>query len=311
MNKLPLVSVVIPAYNASNYLENAIDSALAQTHQNIEIIIVNDGSQDNGATERMALSFGERVRYFKKENGGCASALNYGMKQMRGEWFSWLSHDDVYFPDKIKYMLEALEKNKLDPEKTVLVCDTVLINWEGKEVPCPFKQTRGLLLPEAAFIETLVVKTFNGCGMLIPKKIIDRAGYFITDYKHQLDREYWMRIAIQGYSFYSVDKPLVKSRVHNAQITVTSSELLFDEEEKLIHDYTERLGDISELSGFAFGLACFAYKRQHYYSGKRIKETLKKNNMLFLKRRIKLFYYSVYGKLRLMFGSIYRKIIRK
>ena len=75
----PLISIVIPVYNGSNFLREAIDSALAQTYKNIEIIVVNDGSADDGETERIALSYGDKIRYFKKENGGVSSALNYGI----------------------------------------------------------------------------------------------------------------------------------------------------------------------------------------------------------------------------------------
>lgn len=66
---LPLVSIVIPVYNGDNFLSEAIDAALSQTYPNIEIIVVNDGSRDDGATERVALSYGERIRYFNKSNG--------------------------------------------------------------------------------------------------------------------------------------------------------------------------------------------------------------------------------------------------
>src|SRR5512140_3857263 len=101
MTEHPLVSVVIPVYNGANYLREAIDSALAQTYPHVEVIVVNDGSNDGGRTRAVATSFGSRVRYFEKENGGVASALNLGIREMRGAFFSWLSHDDVYYPEKI------------------------------------------------------------------------------------------------------------------------------------------------------------------------------------------------------------------
>ena len=88
----PLVSIIIPVYNGANYLREAIESALGQTYGNCEVLVINDGSNDHGETEREALKFGDRIRYFKKENGGVASALNLGIRKMRGEYFSWLSH---------------------------------------------------------------------------------------------------------------------------------------------------------------------------------------------------------------------------
>ena len=96
----PLVSIIIPVYNGENYVAEAIDSALAQTYDNIEIIVVNDGSEDR--TDEICKSYGNKIRYFKKENGGTSTALNLGIKNMNGEYFSWLSHDDKYYPNKIK-----------------------------------------------------------------------------------------------------------------------------------------------------------------------------------------------------------------
>ncbi len=108
----PLVTVVIPVYNGSNYVKDAIDSALNQTYKNIEIIVVNDGSKDN--TEEICLSYGDKIRYFPKENGGVSTALNLGIKNMRGEYFSWLSHDDYHYPDKIEKQLNLCIKENVD-----------------------------------------------------------------------------------------------------------------------------------------------------------------------------------------------------
>ena len=104
----PLVSIVIPVYNGSNYMREAIDSALNQSYDNIEVIVVNDGSTDNGATEAIALEYGDRIRYIAKENGGVATALNEGIKAMKGDYFSWLSHDDWISSEKIKNLINSL-----------------------------------------------------------------------------------------------------------------------------------------------------------------------------------------------------------
>ena len=104
----PKVSIIIPVYNGSNYLQEAIDSALAQTYPNCEILVINDGSCDEGKTEAIALSYGDRIRYFKKENGGVATAVNYGIEHMTGDYFAWLSHDDYYLPHKIERQMRAI-----------------------------------------------------------------------------------------------------------------------------------------------------------------------------------------------------------
>ena len=102
----PKVSIVIPVYNGERYVRYAIDSALAQTYDNIEIIVVNDGSTDK--TDEIVKSYGNKVRYIKKKNGGVSSALNMAIEKMKGEYFSWLSHDDTYEPTKIEDEIDYL-----------------------------------------------------------------------------------------------------------------------------------------------------------------------------------------------------------
>ena len=125
----PLVSIVIPVYNGANFVREAIDSALAQTYRNIEIIVVNDGSTDN--TRDIALSYGDKIRYFEKENGGVSTALNLAISEMKGEYFSWLSHDDLYAPEKVEAEIEALKTNgNMD---MVVHCNYNILNMETEQ----------------------------------------------------------------------------------------------------------------------------------------------------------------------------------
>ena len=118
----PTVSVVIPVYNGSNYVGQAIESILAQTYQNREIIVVNDGSTDQGATRHVVLSYGNQVRYIEKENGGVSSALNCGIQAMQGEYFAWLSHDDLFCKEKLSNQMEFLHRVILLQLHRVIVC---------------------------------------------------------------------------------------------------------------------------------------------------------------------------------------------
>lgn len=223
----PLVSIVIPVYNGANYMREAIDSALAQTYKNLEIIVVNDGSTDDGETERIALSYGDKITYYNKENGGCASALNYGISKMNGQWFSWLSHDDVYFPEKVKSAVDLINEKRLTDEKTVVCCGSMSIDAEGKEVISRKNVSAATTFtPEQKFSIFMGGTALNGCALLIPKTALEAVGPFRTDYTYILDWMYWVELALKGYSFFEYPDVLVKNRKHRQQVSVQKHNLL-------------------------------------------------------------------------------------
>jgi len=225
VNNIGLVSIVIPVYNGANYMREAIDSALAQTYENVEIIVVNDGSTDGGETEKIALSYGEKIRYFKKENGGCASALNFGIAQMRGEWFSWLSHDDVYMPAKLESAAKMIKQHHLS-EDVVVSCGTTVIDGNGKMVRTDAEGQQKVIDADEMFSRFMCNgHALNGCALLIPKRILDAVGCFSTTYSYILDWMYWVNIALHGFSFFEYSEPLVKNRRHSEQVSVRKQHL--------------------------------------------------------------------------------------
>ena len=172
----PLVSIVIPVYNGENYVSEAINSALKQTYKNIEIIVVDDGSKDN--TKKICESYGNKIRYFRKENGGTSTALNLGIKNMRGEYFSWLSHDDMYYPDKIKREIEELAK--LDNKNTIMMTDLDGIdeNYEKIYETHYINHLNAYPLRKKSMIHPIIYNQTHGCTLLIPKKCFEEVGMF-------------------------------------------------------------------------------------------------------------------------------------
>ncbi|MBQ9761484.1 MAG: glycosyltransferase [Oscillospiraceae bacterium] len=225
----PKISIVIPAYNASNYLAEAIDSALAQTYPNVEVIVVNDGSNDNGATERVALSYGNRIRYFYKENGGSSSALNMGIANMTGEWFSWLSHDDLYLPEKLEKQVDKMEQLLCDGaalSKHIFFSAVDLINAEGKTIRASrLEQSRRLSDKVDAFahngylIAEPTVYNFCGCSCLIHKEAFADIGYFDEALRLINDLDFWYRLYSANYVVHYLPEALVKCRIHSAQVS--------------------------------------------------------------------------------------------
>lgn len=207
----PLVSIIIPVYNGSNYLREAIDSALEQTYKNIEVIVINDGSIDD--TERIAKSYGDKIRYFKKENGGVSSALNLGLQKMKGEYFSWLSHDDAYYPEKLEKQIEFLSNFK--SKNVILYSDYEFIDDNS------FATGRMILdheMLEKKSEYALLRSAVNGNTLLVPKKAFDEYGFFDEYLKCTQDYEMWNRM-MKTYKFVHIPGVLVKYRIHDFQDT--------------------------------------------------------------------------------------------
>lgn len=209
---MPKVSIIIPVFNGSNYLKEAIDSALAQTYPNVEILVVNDGSDDGGKTEEIALSYGDRIRYLKKENGGVASALNTGIRNMSGEYFSWLSHDDVYYPDKVEKEVEAVLQCG-DPTR-IVQCEYDFYEESSKTcTPTDFYKYYAIeQLTNSVF--TVLQLQIHACGALIAKTHFERVGLFDEKRKYTQDVEMWFRL-LRGQESLWISERLFSVRVHS------------------------------------------------------------------------------------------------
>jgi glycosyltransferase involved in cell wall biosynthesis len=250
MDDGPLISIVIPVYNGSDYLRKAIDSALAQTYRNVEIVVVNDGSRDGGATEAIALSYPGRVRYERKENGGVASALNRGIELMKGEYFSWLSHDDEYFPCKLSTQVECMRRR--DDWESVFYSGFELID----EASAPIGVVRMPDVDPADFRFWLTRGSqLHGCSLLIRKEQLLAHGCFDEKLRTTQDYDLWFRMA-NDVSFVGMPDILVRARTHAAQGTKVLSEVVAVEcdrlharffEEVASDDVERGLGELSRI----------------------------------------------------------------
>ena len=221
----PLVSVIIPVYNGANYLREAIESVIKQSYKQIEIIVVNDGSTDKGETERIALLFGDKIRYYKKENGGVATALNLGIKKMQGEYFMWLSHDDIFYPDKIRYQVEMVLKEKV----LLSICSYEIFTDSGRNVQIPMMD-----FYDAQFIERTVFPVLNAIiefgGVILHRSIFDKYGVFREDLKTTQDYEFLFRILRRERCVYSNGCLYgVRSHVDQGRNTIVSVKSDIDE----------------------------------------------------------------------------------
>lgn len=274
MNKLPLVSIVIPVYNGSNYLGEAIDSALNQTYGNCEIIVVNDGSKDDGATERKALSYGDKIRYFSKENGGVASALNVGISNMKGEYFSWLSHDDVYYPQKIQKEMEAVLS--LEDKTIVIQCEYDFFDEESKS--CTSTNFHKYYTKEQITnsVFSVLQMQIHACGALIHKSNFERAGLFNEEILTVQDIELWFRL-LRNRRSYFIPESLFMVREHDSAGSRTIP-TYYEETCRLYIRLIEQMSieEMNQIFGSAwrFLVRMAAFVRSYQGNTKRLEEIL-------------------------------------
>jgi glycosyltransferase involved in cell wall biosynthesis len=213
--KIPKVSIVIPIYNGSNYMREAIDSALNQTYQNIEVIVVNDGSSDN--TEEIALSYGDKIRYYSKANGGVSTALNLGIQKMTGDYFCFLPHDDVFALDKIEKQIRTIKESNQDEAIVWSGWDMYIQNEHRyKKVIMPYENatienmTKGIY-PMLFSLITIVT-------VLFPKNYLDKTGEFDPTLSTAQDYDMMFR-TFEGRNTIYLEEELVHYRWHSEQGT--------------------------------------------------------------------------------------------
>lgn len=211
-----LVSICIPVYNGSNYMRSAIESALSQHYPRVEVVVVNDGSDDGGATDAIARSFGDRIRYISQVNKGVAGALNTAIEHARGYYFAWLSHDDVHLPEKTGAQLAFLDR--LARPNACLFSDYDLIDENDAliaRINLPVDRIRKA--PRMPLLNGYI----NGCSLLIPMHLLREYGKFDETLRYTQDYDLWNKILDQN-EFFHQPEVLIRYRVHAAQDTQTA-----------------------------------------------------------------------------------------
>ncbi|HEY3246539.1 MAG TPA: glycosyltransferase, partial [Phycisphaerae bacterium] len=215
----PLVSVVIPTYNQADYLGAALDSVLAQTYEHWEAVVVNDGSTDGTAAvlARYA-AIDPRIRPFTTPNRGITATLNEGLRHARGEYFCWLSSDDLYYPDKLRIQVEAFDA--LGPDWSLVYGSFDFLQEETGQIDnAPMLPP---IVPGAEFAEALKFDFIDGCTVMIRMSALRRVGGFNGQYRHSQDMELWVRLASYGFRFHLIPHKLTIRRIHVRQSSTTN-----------------------------------------------------------------------------------------
>ncbi|MFT7538774.1 MAG: glycosyltransferase involved in cell wall biosynthesis/GT2 family glycosyltransferase [Lysobacterales bacterium] len=198
------VSIILPTYNGTNFLRESIESCLSQTYTNIELIIVDDAS-DEPTQEIIASYNDERIHLLRKnENKGLASALNTGFRNSTGDLLTWTSDDNCYAPNAITLMVNKLRRSNLD----FVYCQYHRINAAGEI-------TR---LEKLKGPKHLSFGNYIGACFLYSRKVLERIGEYRSDLELVEDYEYWLRVR-KHFKMALIKKPAYYYRSHQESLS--------------------------------------------------------------------------------------------
>jgi glycosyltransferase involved in cell wall biosynthesis len=217
---LPMISIVIPVYNGSRYLRACIDSALNQTYPHIELIAVNDGSQDNSM--EILKCYEDRIQIIDQNNSGPAIARNNGVLVARGELLAFLDHDDLWDADKLARQAALMSRH---PAALATYCDHRGVDEHGTVTSL----TGALYDPRASgqILEYLIRGNFilSASLVMLRRSAFEQAGGFDASQPHWADDyDLWMRIAAQGPFLYQ-NETLVSYRRHGNNTSGSGAEM--------------------------------------------------------------------------------------
>lgn len=310
------VTIIIPTYKRSTYLERAIKSVLNQTYKNIEIIVVDDNDEDSIYRTKNELlmkkySEFENIIYLKhKKNKNGAAARNTGLKKATGDYTTFLDDDDYFFPTRIEKLVELLEKN---PNYS-FVCSSVIVKNKNKVqnviTPTVSGNLQEELLKQNSFFGT-------GSNIFLKKEMVEKIGFFDERFLRHQDIEYMVRFFEYGKAIF-LEEPLVVKcnddliNKPNYEKMIKTKELFFDKFKKEISKFD--VNNIYYVNYLEILNCCLLNKEQFNYIYLKLSKYGKVSFLLkikyFIKKLLKTKFKFVYIAL-IYFKSLKYKEIRK
>ena len=235
----PLVSVIIPCYNAERFIREAVDSILAQTWSELEVIVVDDGSGDRSAAILKTIS-DPRLKIITQKNAGMAAALNTGIEQAEGDFIARQDADDISLPERITAQMEVLLSNN-----DLVLCGThaVIVDGDGvptgrvHDHPATDEALKFFLIFDNPFVHSSVIfrrRAFTTAG-----------GYDTTEHPLLQDFELWYKMAVAG-EITNIPVVLQKYRELKTGISATTAGFSKVVADKMLEHVQNRLSGIAE-----------------------------------------------------------------
>jgi len=207
---LPLVSVIIPTYNAEQYIAVAVESVLGQSYRQFELIVIDDGCTDRTAEKLAAY---KEARVIRQGNAGPSAARNHGIRIAKGKYCAFLDSDDIMMPERLKLQVHKMEEHS---EAGLVYTDLMTFDENG----IVHKSKKEFIKPHSGKVlgKLLRENFITASTVMVRRDCFKKAGYFDESMNHSEDYKMWLNIA-KYYSIEYVDLPLVKYRYHEGSLS--------------------------------------------------------------------------------------------
>lgn len=214
---MELVSIIIPSYNAAKYLQETVDSALSQTYNEREVIIIDDGSTDN--TSKILAKYGNTIRVIHQTNQGSAAACNTGVAVARGEWIAFLDADDMWLPEKLARQIKYCGNTAISHTDSMCFGDALPCDIQRSSFESPYS---GKVLKEL-LIRNFITKS----TVLMRRQVFQNIGGFDPSYIAVEDWPFFLKVCAQHELGY-LPEALVRYRVHKKSKSMQGRKTLAD-----------------------------------------------------------------------------------
>jgi len=209
--KTPLVSVIVPVYNGERYLRAALDSAIAQTYNHTEVIVVDDGSTDRSPA--ILNEYGHRIRVLSQQNAGQAAARNRGAETCNGDWIAFLDQDDLWDPDKVKTQLQLA-----DVDADVIHSNARAVDAQERVLQTSLR--RSPLQGNLRLLDLIRSNHILTLTAMVRRQAFEQVGGFDPANRYGTeDYQLWLRLAAKGFRFSYIDAVLASSRKHSSNMS--------------------------------------------------------------------------------------------
>lgn len=235
-------TIAIPVYNAERFLDACLRSALDQTERPAEIIAVDDGSADSSG--EILDGYADRVRVVHKPNGGAATALNRAARIMEGDWFKWLSADDLLKPHALEALAAEAARIGSGASRRVIYTDYDVVDEEGR--PIPGMESNSIdynaLSPFRRNVMLLYHCYCHGTASAFHRSAFEACGYWNESMRLCEDYEFWLRLClVHGYDMRYAASNAASVRWHSSRISSTTSDFAYVEVDRKIKSGVARM----------------------------------------------------------------------